>query len=61
MADLNKDRRFQQQKPRIDTRSFKNTPHRVPILAQQLTSLTNIHEVAGLIPGLTQRVKDSIA
>ena len=31
---------------------------RDPIMAQWLTSLTRNHEVAGLIPGLTQWVED---
>ena len=32
----------------------------VPIMAQWLTNLTRNHEVAGLIPGLVQRVKDLV-
>ena len=30
----------------------------VPIVAQQLANVTNIHEDAGLIPGLDQWIKD---
>ena len=32
----------------------------VPVMAQWLTNLTGNHEVAGLIPGLTQWVKDQL-
>ena len=32
----------------------------VPVVAQQLTNPTRNHEVAGLIPGLAQWVKDTV-
>ena len=35
----------------------KNLIAEVPVMAQWLTNLTRNHEVAGLIPGLSQWVK----
>ena len=32
----------------------------VPVVAQQITNLTDIHEDMSLIPGLTQWVKDLV-
>ena len=32
----------------------------VPIVAQQLVTLTSIHKDEGLMPGLTQQVKDPV-
>ena len=37
---------------------YKIVRRGVPIVAQQLANPTSIHEDAGLIPGLTQCVKD---
>ena len=36
----------------------KKTSGGVPIVAQQVKNLTSLHEDEGLIPGLTQWVKD---
>ena len=36
----------------------KNVSLGVPVMAQGLMNLTRNHELAGLIPGLTQWVKD---
>ena len=38
--------------------SFKDLLKGVPLVAQQLTNPTSIHEDTGLIPGLAQGVKD---
>ena len=45
--------------PRLDYFSLKIHTG-VPVVAQQLTSLTGIHEDAGLISSLTQWVKDLV-
>ena len=37
---------------------LKTPAQRVPVVAQQVMNLTSIHKRAGLIPGLTQWVKD---
>ena len=41
-------------KIKIHIAYLKFTKREVPIVAQWLTNLTRNHEVAGLIPGLTQ-------
>ena len=38
----------------VKTQPYKIRDIGVPIVAQQLMSITGIHEDAGLIPGLTQ-------
>jgi len=43
---------------RTNSQKGINTETRVPIVVQQLTNLSNIHEDSGSIPGLTQWVKD---
>ena len=40
------------------TKNKTKKHHGVPAVAQQVKNLTCIHEVAGLIPGLAQWVKD---
>ena len=39
---------------------FKKKALGVPVMAQQVMNLTSIREDAGLIPGLTPRVKDLV-
>ena len=41
-------------------REHKNVRVGVPIVAQRVTNPTNIHEVAGSIPGFAQWVKDLV-
>ena len=39
---------------------LKSVQHGVPVVVQWLMNLTRNYEVAGLIPGLAQRVKDPV-
>ena len=43
---------------RVSSRYIRKENSGVPIMAQQLTNPTSIHEDADLIPGLNHRVKD---
>ena len=42
----------------LSERDIKKTIPQVPVMAQLLTNPSRNHEVAGLIPGLAQWVKD---
>ena len=44
----------------IALKSFSEGPRGVPLVAQQVKNPINIHEAAGLIPGLMQWVKDPV-
>ena len=56
---LPKNVRYQRKKTAEDlSNSIKKTKRGVPVVAQQVTNPTRIHEDAGLIPGLAQWVRD---
>ena len=42
----------------LNTDLYKNLVTGIPVVAQQVTNPASIHEDAGLIPGLSQWVKD---
>ena len=44
----------------MPVKAYTKTEEGVPVLSQQLTKLTGIHEDMGLIPGPTQWLKDSV-
>ena len=44
----------------LNTGLYKNLVTGIPVVAQQVTNPASIHEDAGLIPGLSQWVKDLV-
>ena len=49
--------RAKRQKKKLKILKIKNKKIGVPVVAQQLTNLTSIHEDVGSIPGLTQWIE----